>query len=150
MEDRALIRPTGLIALAVAAGLILAVPRWIHPGLDPVTIYDASRWWPVIVLATGGVAAHSGQILAGSWAGHSGGAVEVAAANAEMVRQVRLALGALQLDATEELHDIVVSMRRQLHLLQVLPRQQWLLYLAIPTQNTNLALARTVLRAQAD
>ena len=33
------------------------------------------------------VEAATGKILAGQWAGHSGGALEVAAANAEVVRQ---------------------------------------------------------------
>ena len=95
------------------------------------------------------VAGTTGQILAGQWAGHSGGATEVAAANAEIVHQTRQSMAALQLAPTEQLEDIVVTLRRQLHLLQVLPQQGWLLYLAIRTQDTNLALARTVLRQHA-
>jgi hypothetical protein len=95
------------------------------------------------------VASASGQILAGQWAGHSGGAEEVAEANAEIVRQTRQALDTLQLAPTEQLQDIIVTLRHQLHLLQVLPQQDWLLYLAIHTQDTNLALARTVLRQHA-
>ena len=91
--------------------------------------------------------AASGQILAGQWAGHSGGAVEVAAANAELVRQTRQAIEALGLAPTEQLQDILITLRRQLHLLQVLPQRQWLLYLAIRTQDTNLALARAVLQS---
>lgn len=92
----------------------------------------------------------TGQILAGQWAGHSGGAVEVAAANAEIVRQTRQAIEALALAPAEQLEDILVTLSRQLHLLQVLSQHGWLLYLAIRTQDTNLALARTVLRQQAD
>ena len=88
-----------------------------------------------------------GQILSGQWAGHSGGAVEAAAANAELVRQVQLLLAALQLDAAEQLEDIVITLQQQLHLMQVLPQQPWLLYLAVRSQDTNLALARTVLRS---
>jgi len=95
------------------------------------------------------VASATGQILAGQWAGHSGGAVEVATAHAEIVHQVRQAIEALQLAPAEQLEDIVINLRRQLHLLQVLPQQGWLLYLAIRTQDTNLALARTVLRQHA-
>ena len=91
----------------------------------------------------------TGQILAGQWAGHSGGAVEVAMANAEIVRQTRQALEALALAPAEQLEDVLVTLSRQLHLLQVLPQHDWLLYLAIRTQDTNLALARTVLRQQA-
>jgi hypothetical protein len=91
----------------------------------------------------------SGRILAGQWAGHSGGAVEVAAANAEIVQQTRLSIEALQLGPEEMLEDILITLRRQLHLLRVLPTQNWLLYLAVRTQDTNLALARTVLRNMA-
>ena len=89
----------------------------------------------------------SGQILSGQWAGHSGGAVEAAAANAELVRQVHLLLAALQLETDEHLEDIVITLQQQLHLLQVLPQRPWLLYLAVRSQDINLALARTVLRS---
>lgn len=88
----------------------------------------------------------SGRILAGQWAGHSGGAVEVAAANAEIVQQTRLAIEALRLGPEEQLEDILITLQRQLHLLRVLPAQNWLLYLAVRTQDINPALARTVLR----
>ena len=91
----------------------------------------------------------SGRILAGQWAGHSGGAVEVAAANAEIVRQSHQAIEALRLGPTEQLEDILITLRYQLHLLRVLPQVGWLLYLAIRTQDTNLGLARSVLRNQA-
>lgn len=91
----------------------------------------------------------NGRILAGQWAGHSGGAVEVAAANAEIVQQTRLSIEALQLGPEELLEDILITLRRQMHLLRVLPAQNWLLYLAVRTQDTNLALARTVLRNMA-
>lgn len=92
------------------------------------------------------VSGATGQILAGQWAGHSGGAVEVAAANAEIVRQTRLAIDALQLAPAEQLEDIIITLRHQLHLLQVVPQPGWLLYLAIRSQDTNLGLARMVLR----
>ncbi|RZL12425.1 MAG: hypothetical protein EOO62_11020 [Hymenobacter sp.] len=89
----------------------------------------------------------NGHILAGQWAGHSGGAVEVAAANAAIVQQTRLSIEALQLGPEEILEDILITLRQQLHLLRVLPAQNWLLYLAVRTQDTNPALARTVLRS---
>ena len=89
---------------------------------------------------------NSGQILAGQWAGHSGGAVEAAAADAEIVRQTHQAIEALQLGPEEQFEDMLITLRRQWHLLQVLPQQQWLLYLALRTQDTNPGLARTVLR----
>jgi hypothetical protein len=92
------------------------------------------------------VDAGSGKILAGQWAGHSGGAVEVAAANAEVVRQTSRCIEALQLTDTEQLADILITLRHQLHLLRVLPQREWLLYLAVRTQDTNPALARAVLQ----
>jgi hypothetical protein len=91
----------------------------------------------------------SGRILAGKWTGNSGGAVEVATANAEIMRQTYQAIEALQLGPDEQLDDILVMLRYQLHILRVLPHSDWLLYLAIRTQDSNLGLARTVLRNQA-
>lgn len=93
------------------------------------------------------VEAATGRILAGQWAGHSGGALEVAAAQAEVVRQTNLCLAALQLADTEQLADVLLTLRHQLHLLRVLPQAGWLLYLAVHTQDTNQALARAVLQA---
>ncbi len=92
------------------------------------------------------VEAATGKILAGQWAGHSGGAIEVAAANAEIVRQTRQCIEALQLTSTEQLADILITLRHQLHLLRVLPQGDWLLYLVVRTQDTNPALARAVLQ----
>ncbi len=91
----------------------------------------------------------SGYILAGQWVGDRSGEAAAAVANAEIVRQVRQATDALQLVPAEEVRDILITLRQQLHLLQVLPQHSWLLYLAIRTEDTNLALARTVLRRHA-
>jgi hypothetical protein len=93
------------------------------------------------------VEAATGRILAGRWAGHSGGAVEVAAANAEVVRQTRQCLAALQLADTEQVADVLITLRQQLHLLRVLPQADWLLCLAMPTQDTNPALVRAVMQS---
>jgi len=92
------------------------------------------------------VEAATGRILAGRWAGHSGGAVEVAAANAEVVRQARQCLVALQLADTEQVSDVLITLRQQLHLLRVLPQADWLLCLAVPAQDTNPALVRAVMQ----
>ena len=100
-------------------------------------------------LAVAVVESASGHILAGQWAEHSGGATEVAAANAEIVRQTQQAIEALQLGPAEQLEDILITLRNQLHLLRVLPQSGGLLYLAMRAQDTNLGLARSVLRAQA-
>ena len=93
------------------------------------------------------VEAATGRILAGRWAGHSGGAVEVAAANAEVVRQTRQCLAALQLADAEQVADVLITLRQQLHLLRVLPQADWLLCLAMPTQDTNPALVRAVMQS---
>jgi hypothetical protein len=92
------------------------------------------------------VDAATSKILAGQWAGHSGGALEAAAANAEVVRQTTQCIEALHLTETEQLTDILITLRHQLHVLRVLPQAEWLLYLAVRTQDTNPALARAVLQ----
>lgn len=116
-------------ARAVAEELVRAVVRELP---DFVTVAVVER--------------QGGRILAGQWAGHSGGAVEAAAANAELVNQTYLLLEALELGADEQLQDVVITLTRQLHLLLVLPQYPWLLYLAVRSQDTNMALARTVLQ----
>jgi len=93
------------------------------------------------------VEAATGRILAGRWAGHSAGAVEVAAADAEVVRQTRQCLAALQLADDEQVNDVLITLRQQLHLLRVLPQSDWLLCLAMPTQDTNPALVRAVMQS---
>lgn len=133
----------------VAEPVLVAAPSQAHraeaEALVRAVVHELPDFVTVAVLEQA-----SGQIVSGQWAGHSGGAVEAAAANAELVRQVHLSLEALQLDAAERLEDIVITLQQQLHLMQVLPQQPWLLYLAVRSQNTNLALARTVLRSFAN
>ena len=69
--------------------------------------------------------------------------------NAEVVRQKRRALEALSLP-NEKIEDILITLREQLHLLRVSSDDQRLLYLAVSTQDTNLAIARGVLRAHSN
>jgi|GEM_PF-343697 len=146
------------IPVAVAAPVPEAAPAPAAPVLEisaqtraeaEVLVRNVVRELPDF-LTVAVVDSATGQILAGQWAGHSGGAVEVAVANAEIVRQTRQAIEALALAPAEQLQDILVTLSRQLHVLQVLPQHGWLLYLAIRTQDTNLALARAVLRQQVD
>ncbi|MDJ0367907.1 hypothetical protein QMK33_22420 [Hymenobacter sp. H14-R3] len=65
--------------------------------------------------------------------------------NAEVVRQKRQALRALSLP-DERIEDILITMREQSHLLCISQDDQRLLFLAVNTQDTNMALARSVLR----
>ena len=149
------------LAAEVAAEVVVSVdsaplPELPEPPAAPVLSQQARAEAEELVrrvvqelpnfLTVAVVEAASGKILAGQWAGHSGGAKEVAAANAEIVRQTRQCIEALQLTATEQLADILITLRQQLHLLRVLPQAEWLLYLAVRTQDTNPALARAVLQ----
>lgn len=70
-----------------------------------------------------------------------------AAYNAEVVKQKQKAMAALQLQG-EQIGDILVTLSSQLHLLQLTPTGDRLIYLVVKAQDTNLALAREVLRSQ--
>ncbi|MBC6700149.1 hypothetical protein H8B14_18625 [Hymenobacter sp. BT190] len=65
--------------------------------------------------------------------------------NAEVVRQKQRALKALALP-NEKIEDILITLREQLHLLRVSQNGNWLLYLIVSPQDTNLAIARDVLK----
>jgi hypothetical protein len=69
--------------------------------------------------------------------------------NAEVIRQQRRALQALSLP-NEKIEDVLITLREQLHLLRVSADDQRLLYLAVNSHDTNLAIARTVLRTYCD
>ncbi|AYA38139.1 hypothetical protein D3Y59_14485 [Hymenobacter oligotrophus] len=64
--------------------------------------------------------------------------------HAAIVRQKQQAVAALRLEG-EQIADILISTREQLHLLRLLPGGQRLLYLAVSAHDTNLAVARSVL-----
>ncbi|RTQ45735.1 hypothetical protein EJV47_24630 [Hymenobacter gummosus] len=70
-----------------------------------------------------------------------------AACNAEVIRQQQRALCALGLPG-ERIEDILVSLREQVHLLRVSADGSRFLYVAVSTDDTNLALARAVLRQE--
>ncbi|GGG37213.1 hypothetical protein [Hymenobacter glacieicola] len=66
--------------------------------------------------------------------------------NAEVVRQQRRALAALQLGAEEQLEEILITLHSQLHLLRLLPDGRRFLYVAVDCRDTNLGIAREVMR----
>ncbi len=149
-------QPAPAAAEPTTAGVVAAAPAAAPPAAAAPSAQAQAQAEELVrrvgqelpaFLTVAVVEAASGKILAGQWAGHSGGAVEEAAANAEIVRQLNLGLAALHLADTEQLADIVVTLRHQLHLLRVLPQAGWLLYLAVRAQDTNPALARAVLQA---
>lgn len=66
--------------------------------------------------------------------------------NTEVIRQKQRALRALDLP-NEQIEDILITLREQLHLMRVSADGRTLLYLAVSMEDTNLALTRDVLRA---
>lgn len=68
--------------------------------------------------------------------------------NAEVVKHKQKALAALQL-SDETIEDILITLSSQLHLLKVTKDGERFIYLAVNAHDTNLGIAREVLRAQA-
>lgn len=69
---------------------------------------------------------------------------------AEMVKQQRKAMAALQLGPDEQLEEILITLHSQLHLLRLLPDGKRFLYVAVDCRDTNLGIAREVMRACED
>jgi len=67
--------------------------------------------------------------------------------NAEVIRQQRQAMRALLLPDEERLEEILITLQTQLHLLRLLPDGRNFLYVVVDCRDTNLGIARTVLRA---
>ena len=72
-----------------------------------------------------------------------------AAYNTEVVRQKQKAMTALKLQS-ETIEDILITLTTQLHLLKLTPNGNKFIYLVVNSRETNLAIAREVLRAQVD
>jgi hypothetical protein len=70
----------------------------------------------------------------------------LAACHAETVRQQQQALAMLPARG-ERLEDILIPLRKQLYLIRVAKNGQWFVYLAVKAQDTNLALAREILKS---
>ena len=66
--------------------------------------------------------------------------------NAEVVKQKRKALAALKL-TNEKIQDILITLSNQLHLLKLSSDGTKFIYLVVNPRDTNLAVARDVLRA---
>ena len=82
---------------------------------------------------------------------HIGGKLnpaKAAAANAEVIRQKQLALHALGL-ADEAIEDILITLSTQWHILRLLPDGRHFVHLMVNRRDTNLGIAREVVRAQA-
>jgi hypothetical protein len=70
----------------------------------------------------------------------------VAGFNAEAVRQVRASLVAQGI-MDESLEEMLFTLPSQLHLLHVVPSGQVFVYLAVDSRDTNLGIARAVMRS---
>ena len=80
---------------------------------------------------------------------HIGGKLnpaKAAAFNAEIIRQTQLALQALELTG-EAIEDILITLDTQWHILRLLPDNRHFVHLMVNQRDTNLGIAREVLRA---
>ncbi|MDF7814392.1 hypothetical protein [Hymenobacter sp. YC55] len=71
-----------------------------------------------------------------------------AAYNTEVVKQKQKAMAALKLTG-EKIEDILISLTNQLHLIRLNDAGTKFIYLVVNTRDTNLAIARDVLRTHA-
>ena len=72
-----------------------------------------------------------------------------AAYNTEVVKQKQKAMSALKLTG-EKLEDILITLSNQLHLIRLNSEGNKFLYLVVNSRETNLAIAREVLRSHAE
>ena len=72
-----------------------------------------------------------------------------AAYNTEVVKQKQKAMAALKLQG-ETMDDILITLTNQLHLIKLVGEGKKFIYLVVNSRETNLAIAREVLRAQVD
>jgi predicted regulator of Ras-like GTPase activity (Roadblock/LC7/MglB family) len=72
-----------------------------------------------------------------------------AAYNTEVVKQKQKAMAALKLQG-ETMDDILITLTTQLHLIKLVGEGKKFIYLVVNSRETNLAIAREVLRAQTD
>ncbi|MCC3159601.1 hypothetical protein LJ737_20335 [Hymenobacter sp. 15J16-1T3B] len=71
-----------------------------------------------------------------------------AAYNTEVVKQKQKAMKALKL-TDETIDDILITLTNQLHLINLIDGGKKFIYLVVNQRDTNLAIAREVLREQA-
>ena len=87
-----------------------------------------------------------------SLASHSNSTINpdtAAAYNTEVVKQKFKAMQALKLQG-EVIEDILISLTNQLHLIRLVNEGKKFIYLVVSSRDTNLAIAREVLRQQSD
>ena len=99
------------------------------PGLMAVAVVDVS----------------SGMALASHSNTPSINPETAAAYNTEVVKQKQKAMQALKLQG-ETIEDILITLSNQLHLIKLNPAGSKFIYLVVNSRDTNLAIAREVLR----
>ena len=72
-----------------------------------------------------------------------------AAYNTEVVKQKQKAMSALKLTG-ENIEDILITLTNQLHLIKLAANGTKFIYLVVNSRETNLAIAREVLRGTAE
>ncbi|RSK46334.1 hypothetical protein [Hymenobacter perfusus] len=98
----------------------------------------------LLAAAVGQIA--SGQLLASYTTSRDFNPAKIIGFNAEVIRQQRQAMQALHLPPDEQLTELLITLRTQLHLLRLLPDGQRFLYVAVDCRDTNLGIAREVMR----
>lgn len=99
------------------------------------------------LLAVSVIDLRSGELLATHHLPGKHNPAKAAPYNAEVIKQKQLALRALGLADTETIEDVLITLVNQWHVLRLLPGQRHFVHLMVSTRDTNLALAREVLRA---
>jgi hypothetical protein len=101
------------------------------------------------LLAVAVVDATSGMALASHSNSPTLNPETAAAYNTEVVKQKQKAMSALKLTG-EKIEDILISLSNQLHLIKLNDNGSKFIYLAVNPRDTNLAIAREVLRSHVD
>ncbi|MBO0358371.1 hypothetical protein J0X19_10480 [Hymenobacter sp. BT186] len=100
------------------------------------------------LVAVAVVDANSGMSLASHSNSPSLNPDTAAAYNTEVVKQKQKAMAALKLTG-ETIQDILITLSNQIHLLKLNDNGTKFIYLAVNSRDTNLAIAREVLRTHA-
>ena len=101
------------------------------------------------LLAVAIVDINSGMTLASHSNSPSLNPETAAAYNTEVVKQKQKAMTALKL-TNETIEDILITLTTQFHLIKLVGNGSKFIYLAVNSRDTNLAIARDVLRSQAE
>jgi len=101
------------------------------------------------LLAVAVVDAQSGMALASHSNSPSLNPETAAAYNTEVVKQKQKAMAALKLTG-EKIEDILMTLSHQLHLIKLSDDGKKFIYLVVNSRDTNLAIAREVLRQGAE